>query len=380
MNSLLRFLACTDIPGKAKSSDGFLEIIGKQFHENINSKLYAHFINTEELGISSAFVDALVELIEEKTSKRFSLLNPQALTEVTTQKGRLDILVRGESPGSLGGRMSILIENKLFFWLHNDLMDYWESTTGAESSKIGILLTLREHFIPHHVRGKFINITHIEWVRKIKEKGLPESLPLNHSYRVYLADFFQTIERMTKSYAMNEQTRFYFEHTQQVLKAQETIEAAHEFINNQFELIAAQLGWESHGNSMIWRNFREKSGKIDVWLTILIGELMNGKKMEYTLVLELRDKAIERANELNEMLQDDSAYKEMSPNVGNKHFYQFACKNYTLTPEGLEKFADNVVSNIRKDFAGMTLRTIKHLHPDQTSFDWEELLLGKNQV
>lgn len=64
-------LLVLDIPESEKSNIGFLEIIKKQYNETINSAIYAHFINADENLVRDLFLNALTDLIEEKTDRLF---------------------------------------------------------------------------------------------------------------------------------------------------------------------------------------------------------------------------------------------------------------------------------------------------------------------
>lgn len=349
-------LLTLDIPESQKPPVGFLEIINKQYHENINSSIYAYFINCEETGVSDLFIGALTELIQEKSGKNLSFGKAIARCEVKTEKGRLDILITDRM-----GDDCILIENKIFHWLHNDLLDYWNHAKVKESKKIGVLLTPEKHPIPLGVKDLFINITHSEWIRRVLEKGLPGDI--SSRYHIYINDFANTIENLTKSYLMNEQTKFYFENASQILKVQQTIHSAHRFLNDQLQLIADTLGLENYGNSMEWRNFWDAKNSIDTFITVIPGPLLRGE-MRYQIILELYREDKKRYLEVENLLKDDPQYKQTRRGDSKGLYMHFGTRTYTISAYELEHFAQTVVSKIREDFGSVLLKTIHFLYPN----------------
>ena len=363
------FLATTEIPVVAPQI-GFLEIIGKQHHENINSALYAHFINADEEGISDVFLQTLLELIKKKTNKNLPFIDAAAQTEVTTKEGRIDILIRDRRQDS-----TIIIENKIYHWLNNPLLEYWEHVKVNDANKVGVLLTLESHAVPEDVKGKYINITHLEWVRLIKERLLENEFPFN--YRVYLNDFVQTIENLSTTYEMNEAAKFYFQHAKQVKKANHTMNEAHDFLKNQFQLIADRIGWQTFGNALEWRNFWDEANHLDTYLTILTKDLLEGKP-RYTLILELLRKDREREKELREFLKDHPQTKGKTRGEDSGEYLHFLCKDYTITEDELANLSEHVVNRIRNDFADMKLKVIQKLYPKVNTAVWEEKFTGKS--
>ena len=84
-------------------------------------------------------------------------------TEIKTKQGnRIDISIFNKAQ-----QKAIIIENKIYHHLDNDLSDYWSHYNYPDTNKIGILLTLKPHGIPTEVAGKFVNITHLEWKERI---------------------------------------------------------------------------------------------------------------------------------------------------------------------------------------------------------------------
>ncbi|HBG69816.1 MAG: hypothetical protein A2W93_00360 [Bacteroidetes bacterium GWF2_43_63] len=353
----------------SKETVGFLEIIGKQHHENINSAIYAHFINSGNDEVRNLFLDTLLELVDKKSGKSLSLRQAFAQTEVNTGQGRIDIVISDQTSDNF-----IVVENKIYHCLFNDLMDYWRFIKQSESQKVGVLLTLHPHSIPEPVKGKFINITHLEWIKLIETRFNPEVL--SEKYRVYITDFIATIELLTKEYKMNESVKFYFQNAEKVLQANATMDHAHRFIDNQLEIIAGNIGWQTYGNSMGWRNLWDGKNKLDTYLTILTKDLLEGK-LAFTIILELNEKDVKHASELQTMLINHPQVKDKKwgPQIGK--YMHLLCKCYDISEDELENLADFVVRKIHEDFAEITHAAIKFIYPNTDISSWEKQFLGK---
>lgn len=362
------FLEQNTIP-VTKNKIGFLEIIRKQHYENINSNIYAHFLSSDFEEVRSLFLETLLSLIVQKTSKNLSFINDKVSTEVATKNnGRIDILIE-----DFHYQNAIIIENKIYHHLDNDLLDYWDHYKADELKKVGVLLTLYPHEIPKNVKGKFINITHIEWINKVKEKFLPESFASN--YATYIEDFINTIENLTRTNTMNESAKFYFKNASQVIKASDTLKEAHIFLNNQFQLIANKIGWQSYGNEVTWRNFWDENNRIDTYLTLITEDLVSGKSLNFTLILELNREDKDRAEEVEEKFKNHPQALDKHKGESKGAYVHFMCKSYTLTIGELEQFSDIVVDKIKTDFSAITIEIIKYLYPDKDISIFENQLL-----
>ena len=353
-----------------KDKIGFLEIIRKQHYENINSNLYAHFLSCDLPKVRSLFFDSLLSMIAEKTGKHLSFVNEKVSTEViTANNGRIDILIEDY-------QNAILIENKIYHHLNNDLVDYWNHFKTDTSKKVGVLLTLFQHEIPENVKDEFINITHIEWINKVKENFIPDLLPDN--YKIYIDDFINTIEKLTRINTMNESTKFYFEHASQVIKANEILNEAHLFLNNELLLIANKIGWQSSGSELTWRYFWDENNNLDTYLTILIDDIVEPKKdqnMKFTLILELSKDDKQRIDEVTEEFKFHRQFDDKKRGVSAGNYIQFLCKDYDITINELAYFSDVVVDKIKTDFAAIIIDIIKYLYPDKDISTFENQFL-----
>lgn len=357
---LQQFLAL-DIPTGVADHVGFLEISGVAHKETINSRIYAYFLDgSVDENISSIFIAALLKLINEKTEKWQNSNDPLFVsfsceTETSTAKGnRIDLLIKDEESGK-----AIIIENKIYHHLANDLLDYWNHAKMDAENKVGILLTLSRHAIPSEVEGKFINITHKEWIDEILKMGLPAKLNTN-SY-VYLNDFFSTIEQLTKSEHMNQQAEFYFNYANRVNKAMDTHREALNFVIDQLKIVAEDLGWTLYGKNDSWRDIWNEVNQKQAYYLIDIGDLFTDKKeIKVTLVL-FRD-AIAKEDIIRQALEGNEAFNKLDDTASHHSFVYLKAKTYQLSLKELKELATSLSGKLKGDFKpvmDIVLKTIE---------------------
>ncbi|KGK30527.1 hypothetical protein [Cellulophaga sp. E6(2014)] len=365
LDKLQSFLSQNEIP-TVKQQIGFLELIKKPHNETINSNIYAHFLSCNINIIKHAFLDALTSIIEEKTNKvfRFSMLDVR--TEYPTNTGRIDIVIQ-----DLISHKAILIENKIYHRLDNDLKEYWNFFTIDDANKVGVLLTLKPHDIPSDVFGKFINITHWEWISAVKETLDINSIK-DKAYKLYVNDFFNTIENISTTYKMNESAKFFFENASQVNNANVTLVEGHSYLNTQYELIAEKLGLQTYGSDISWRNIWDEENRLDTFITIVTEDLTSGKDAGYKIVLELMRKDKDRVYELSANFQEHPQYKDKYRGISHGMFCHFLVKEYKISLNELDQFAEIVERNIKNDFNQIFIEVIEYLYPEKDIRRWKQ--------
>ena len=162
-------------------------------------------------------------------------------------------------------------------------MDYWDHFTYNINVKIGVLLTLKTSDIPIEVSNKFINITHWEWINKVKSNFDFTKIE-NNRLKIYLEDFINTIETMSTTYKLNQSAKFFFENAKKVNQAYETITEGHRFMIEQYQLIASKLGLDEYGNDILFRNFWDEANQIDIYLTVTTHDIILGDSFCYKII------------------------------------------------------------------------------------------------
>lgn len=347
-----------DIPKEAINNVGFLEITGMAHYENVNSRIYAYFLDEQNYPeLATLFVNSLQELVKDKTSKEIVLERYVVITEDLTKKNnRIDITLNDADNETV-----IIIENKIYHYLNNDLVDYWNHFNYKDDNKIGVLLTLYPHDIPSEVQGKFVNVTHSEWVTKIQSNGLPSKLPAQ-VYN-YLNDFFNTIDNLTQSNVMNEQAKFYFDHSKKVQLAKATYSEAIKFIESQISQVASTIGWQVYGKYDDWKNIWDRANNLNTFYTLWYKPLLEGE-LKMTIIIELQGEDIQKVSGLDNALKDNENFRKLKKHgSSNKNFYHYAYQQYTMSISDLEDLANFVIRRIDEDFKDVMEIAIKHNYP-----------------
>lgn len=176
---------------KNEQSDNTLfSIAGIDHSENALSNVYAYFLDENQPhGLGAIFKESLEQIIFNKTGRKIDLSCSIIDREHTTVGGnRIDILIQGPNH-------SVIIENKVFHKVNNNLSDYWLSVEGGNETKTGVILTLT-HILTNH--PNYINVTHMEWLEEIKRRIDANVIVPNSSTKILLEDFFNNIKQLSR--------------------------------------------------------------------------------------------------------------------------------------------------------------------------------------
>lgn len=191
------------IPEKQKQEQTFMDIAGISRLEKHWSDIYAYFFNPKENhGLGHLFIKTLNTLIAEKTGKaKLSMEKFSVIREYSVEDDkRIDLLIKNE-------KEAIIIENKVYAKLTNDLDVYWKSVLQSDEFKRGVILSLYE-INPNN--PYYINITHKEFAKAI-ENALPNySHSLAPKDLLILQDFIQNIYNKTAHVMDTNEFNFYY--------------------------------------------------------------------------------------------------------------------------------------------------------------------------
>ena len=214
----------------------FQAIAGYPNHENVISNYYQFFLKSEHHGIADLFLLALDDCIKDGDITMESYTVEREFT--THLGGRIDLVIQEMNEEETPHKV-VIIENKIHHTVENNLKDYWDTFQDVPE-RFGILLTLkREKEHPN-----FLNITHKDWIGKIKIRLGNEISSINAKYLVLLQDFITHMESYYKKEFDMESLRFLFAEGAQIdelikLKA------------NGFQAIAKELS-KTITNSEYW--------------------------------------------------------------------------------------------------------------------------------
>ena len=244
-------------PGKRKN---LYDILGIQRKETLNSKVLRYFFDAnEEHGLGTLFIDALKNVLKEKSSDLVDTLNGvegnfkviiEDLTinaeDETKRQKRIDILIEGSD-------WCIIIENKLYHTVDNPLKIYWEHAHKKyPNNKIGIILSLfpvasENCKVDENI--KYINILHNELITEVQKIFL---LTENSNYTdvFYLTEYFKTIkshyqQKMDKI-KMNKTVHALISQREHIKKIEKSKSEAITFISDEIDNIFAERGFDKN--------------------------------------------------------------------------------------------------------------------------------------
>lgn len=351
-NDLIEFLLL-EIPEPKQYDDGFLDIVGVQYHENTITQIYSYFLNRERNPeISDLFLESLIDivLVKMKQIERLEFDNLYCHLEYRTKKGnRIDLVIESSTEiyvGKQSTKSALIIENKIFSGVQNDLHDYYDSVDA--NKKVGILLTLRPFNISSDLNDKFINITHSEWMQRVKSRGLPTNLSVNNY--VYLNDFINNMENLTDKNTMDTEAKFFFQYPSKVLRAKQIHDSAYNYIIVQLKIIAEKLEWSFYGNSWSWRHFWDKKNESEVYFAIALDKVLT-EQPELTVFLEIYKDSLKKETEFRQLLDENGFYNFLEDDKkSSTSWAHLGFKTYKLQLNELEKLSDYLYDKLQEDF------------------------------
>ena len=201
------------LPETSIERKNMIAIAGYPKWENVNSNLLAFYLDEEEEhGFQRLFMDSLLDLIDqsiedESIFQRDLFETPfNVERESPTEKGgRIDLLIKGvdsedemmqddDTNNDPAGSWAIIIENKLFANLANNIEDYWDSVN--TESKFFVLLSVDPISIPPRAINdsiRAINITHKELTEKIRDNLSAFYLEADDRHLLYLKEYMMNI-------------------------------------------------------------------------------------------------------------------------------------------------------------------------------------------
>ena len=350
-------LLSLEIPEPEIKKEGFLDIAGVQYRENTITKIYAYFLDqNKNRDIADLFLESLTELVADKLTNEIGFDDYYCSLEYPTKKGgRIDLVILSSKNDSAGfdENTALIIENKIYHNVHNDLEDYYESIDAK--SKAGVLLTLSSQKIHDTMKDYFVNITHKEWMEKIKSKGLPTDIPIE--LYVYLNDFITNMENLSKNNKMNEQARFFFNHTTKVLRAKETYSEAHSFIIRQLGILADDKNLKKSGNNLTYCHMWDEEKDSRVYYSIDFSRLLSSEteRAELRVYIEVYKEAVEKKEELKNILDSKGFFTEgklIEGTKSDKNYAHLAYKSYNLTLKDIEILSVFLKDKIENDLKG----------------------------
>ncbi|PXY02535.1 hypothetical protein DF185_00120 [Marinifilum breve] len=352
LSELQDFLQKTDIPKIKVKPKTFLGIAKQPHYENVLSNLYAFFFNVnEEHGLKKLFISSFLEILERKMNvhKSFSSLKNgfSIRTEFGTGEGRIDLLFTNDL-------VAIIIENKVYHILNNDLDDYWESI--SRDQKIGVVLSLRK--IPFTGHENFINVTHLELMNEVINKLNDYKEQANPKYLVFLEDLHQNIKNLSMSHIKEDELELFLAHKEKINQVVKYRKHVQTHVEEEIEKACKELG----GNLKLVKPKDKNRGKRlrymqspvnkDLMITVVYGELLNDTEGKLYLIVELRNKLLKKRSQfrqINFSKDTESIRRDEFFTEKEKDWDHFASNEYAIHLKDLHDLSFFIVSALKKD-------------------------------
>lgn len=357
LNSLQHFLDTHEIPKTRKKPKTFLGISKQPHYENVLSNIYAFFFDVnEEHKMGDLFLKSIQDLIAESylgESKKILFKGDFIIeTEYSTEKnGRIDLVLYNDED-------AILIENKVYHFLNNDLKDYWDSVNpnSQDENKIGIVLSLKNYSQSEINHPQFINITHHTFLDKVMKNSGEYLLKAKNKYIIFLKDLYQNVLNLS-NHMEKEKIEFYYKYQAELNDAAELKFSVRDFIKEEIRHACDSIDKKLQFYSPKSGSNNEKRLRYfvsplcnDLMFTIFFDGLLE-KSRELKIVVELNGKAIQKAKNLEkenfnqnelEIIPDDFYYE-------TKNWAHFAVQDYTIGEEGVSNLNAFIKDKIEND-------------------------------
>lgn len=365
LRDLEDFLDHNEIPKIKKRPKTFLGIAKQPHYENVMSNIYAFYFNVDEVhGMQDLFINSLLEIINEsklRDQKKVAAISDfDVYTEVPTKKnGRIDILLSSEDH-------AIIIENKVYHTLNNNLEDYWNSikvTDNNEDNKIGIVLSLNKLNVTH---GHFINITHIELLKRVIQNLGSYFMDAKDKYVVFLKDFYQNSINLSKSEMDSKELKFYFDNQPKIIEVKDFHFAVRDHIYNQVEdvinlidedLILVKSKGEPNKRLRFFLSPRNKN----LMFTVFFEKLLTPER-GLVLIVELKNELLRNKEQYKTIAftaEEESTIKPVFFTDKNPNWCHFAVVRYQLNENEVSNLSQFIVEKLEKDQLLSVYRKLK---------------------
>lgn len=201
-------LKLDDIPKGYKWQRSLMDITGIKHHENMWSDIYKFFFNEKEgHNMKDLFIRSLEQILK---------IEPNFLGDFKVEREygaenqkRIDILLKDEE-----NHRAIIIENKVYHTLNNDLDNYYKSICmkGYNDNDVKVVVL---GLTKYKLKEGYISITHIDLLDKVLG-NIHKYLPAANSNYVYLLqEFYKNIKNHTNMIDKKEVEFFFNKENQQ---------------------------------------------------------------------------------------------------------------------------------------------------------------------
>ena len=334
------------IPQKVST---FFDVAGFPHYETVISNFYAFYFNPgANHGLGDLFLSALTDIISKKRNAPrilddFSMCTVER--EVFTTNGKfIDIVIKEPSEASYEAENAIIIENKIYAGLYNDLGEYYNHIQ-VNHRKIGVILSLRrEPMLP----DTYVNITHQELIAQVEQSSGLYFLNTDAKQLVILKEFTQNIKSMANRSDLSEQYDFYFKHEDKVREVSTMYNnlVADVFQQTNDACAKLEMGLELKSvYSSVLRYFT--SPKASVFFTLLLDNVMNGEAY-LDIIVELNEEGMNQLDEINKInfTAEERALLKETTKVRKSYLHYAHKATHPVTSEQLKNFTEYIYNEI----------------------------------
>jgi hypothetical protein len=332
-------LLSTEIKVIPKKITTLFDIAGFPHYETVISNFYAYYLDPSgKHGFGDLFISVLSNLIYSKTNKR--IIQREVYTE---NRKYIDIVISESVKGENLAENAIIIENKIYAILYNDLNEYYNHIK-VTNQKIGVVLSIRkENILPEN----FINITHQEFISSIEQSSGLYFLNIDPKHLTIFKEFLQNIKYMANSTDISEQYDFYFKHQEKIIDISTLYDNIIEDVFKQASSACEKLdlGLELRGNSnKLLRYYISK--KASVYFTVWLADLMGGDH-SVSIMVELDAEGMKHLEEINKIdfTEEEKALIKETTRV-RKTYLHYAVKTSFPSPAQIKNLTDHIFSEI----------------------------------
>lgn len=331
----------------------FLEIAGYPNYENVISNLYQFFLEEEKHGLGRIFLEALVNLLPDED---LSLQEYAVEREVFTNGGgRIDLVIK-ESSSNSNEQKVILIENKIYHTLNNDLEDYLD--TFSLSNKIGIVLALEKQEVPE----PFHCITHLDWLKEVEKLIGGAFYKAHPKYLALLQDFIQHIRTFYREPYSMEAYEFIYNEGNKIDRLLTFQDEVFNHLISEVQKVIPDTDWQWSRTSGWSGSLSRQNSQIILYFHF--EDVFSQKRLTLTLYFR-GEKATSVFNETNytkkvEAFEEVRGFQLMDESRHRK-WAKVAQKDYFIEgPEELKDFSKKVEKILKGEWEELVKELIKN--------------------
>lgn len=341
-----------------KRETTLFDIAGFPHREVVISNVYAYFLDpSKSHGLGRLFLDALQTLLPVQ----FNFEEVSVFTEQTVKdQKRLDILVSEPSESDQPKKV-IIIENKMFHHVHNDLGAYYDHFKAEERFKQGVLLTI---YPTEPDDKRFVNVTHQQWLNEVWDMVGAIIPKLSNDVLFMLKQFSTNLNNFNMSHEIEAYYEFYRGNYSDIIKINELKKALDSHIWGQVRDVpnhVSKLRLKVEDKSRFGYTYYYEEEVEEIWFTIM-------PDMEYKntptakVYIELQGKALGNVDQLMKLNYTEEESGLLTPlsvetiQTKWKHWVAFATHIFKFE----EKDLVGLGSRIAEKMESSPLLTIYH--------------------